>query len=208
MKRNLMIVVLLSAMFVAAGAFGIRPGKANASPVAPKRNSATAGLQDFNDADVQRAELGLSLSPVPLGQIGFGRSRILVGLGSYLVITSGCNDCHTNPSYLPGNDPFMGQPEKINAAGFLAGGMQFGPFTSRNLTPDPTEGNLPAGLTLDEFIHVMRTGEDLDKVHPQFGPLLQVMPWPAYGKKTDLDLEAIWNYLLHIPHVDTPKPTT
>ncbi len=200
MKRNLMIVIVLSVMFLAGAAMATRPTNGAAS--------SAAGVQEFDQNDVERASLGLALSPVPLGQIGIGRSRLLVGLGSYLVNTSGCNDCHTNPSYVKGGDPFMGQPEQINTAGFLAGGMQFGPFTSRNLTPDPNEGNLPAGLTLDQFIHVMRTGEDLDKLHPQMGPLLQVMPWPTFGKKTDLDLEAIYNYLLHIPHVDTPKPTT
>jgi hypothetical protein len=36
-------------------------------------------------------------------------------------------------------------------------GNQFGPFTSANLTPNGAW--LPAGLTLEEFIHLMRTGE-------------------------------------------------
>ena len=53
-------------------------------------------------------------------------------------------------NYEEGGDPFLGQPEQIYAAGYLAGGRPFGPFTSRNLTPN---GNgLPAGLTLDIFI--------------------------------------------------------
>ena len=199
MKRNLMIVALLSAVFVAAASVATRPTRGIV------KAAAATGIDDFDAADIERAELGLSLSPVPLTQIGIGRGRILVGLGSYLVNTGGCNDCHTNPSYIKGGDPFMGQPEQINTAGYLGGGTMFGPFTSRNLTPDPKEGNLPAGLTLEEFIHTLRTGVDPDNAHPQMGPLLQVMPWPVIGKHTDLDLEAMYNYLLHIPPVDLPR---
>jgi hypothetical protein len=198
LKRNLMIVVLLSVLFVVGTATVTKSSSAGRA----------AQNQGFSDSQIEQAEIGLALSPVPLSQIGIGRGRILVGLGSYLVNTGGCNDCHTNPSYLDGHDPFKGQPEQINAAGFLGGGQTFGPFTSRNLTPDPDEGNLPAGLTLDQFVLVIRTGIDLDKAHPQMGPLLQVMPWPTFGKKTDQELEAIYAYLLHIPHVETAKPKT
>ena len=93
------------------------------------------------------------------------------------------------------------QPEQINTAGYLAGGTQFGPFTSRNITPD--EDGLPAGLTWPEFKRVIRTGHDPDNAHPQFGPLLQVMPWPVYRHMTDRDLQAIYEYLRSIPSIDT-----
>lgn len=147
---------------------------------------------------------GLAISPVPLNLAG--KNRIQVGWGSYLVnAVGGCADCHTRPSYLEGGDPFRGQPERANAAQFLAGNRTFGPFTSRNLTPDPTEGNLPAGLTLSEFVQVMRTGQDLENAHPQFGPLLQVMPWPVYSKMSDRDLNAIYAYLSAVPAA-TPGP--
>jgi hypothetical protein len=199
MKRNLMIVALLTAVFVAGATVATRSTSGKISAVA------TAGIQDFDPSDIERAELGLTIAPVPLGQVGIGRGRLLVGLGSYLVDVGGCNDCHTNPSYKDGGNPFMGQPEQVNTAGYLGGGMMFGPFTSRNLTPDPKEGNLPAGLTLEDFIKTLRTGKDPDNAHPQMGPLLQVMPWPNYGKMTDRDLEAIYNYLLHIPSVDLPR---
>jgi len=204
-----MLVVLLSAVFLAGAALVMRPISGAASSIATKNLASTkAGIDDFTSSEIEQAEIGLALSPVPLAQVGIGRGRILVGLGSYLVNTGGCNDCHTNPPYLDGHDPFKGQPEQINAAGFLGGGQEFGPFTSRNLTPDPDEGNLPAGLTLDQFKLVIRTGIDLDKAHPLLGPLLQVMPWPVFGKKTDQELEAIYAYLGHIPHVETAKPKT
>lgn len=143
-----------------------------------------------------RIKRGFEISPVPLNLKG--KNRGLVGLGSYIVNTGGCNDCHTNPSYLPGGDPFAGEPEAINAARYLAGGQHFGPFVSANLTPDAT--GRPAGLTLQEFISLMRTGHDPDAAP---GALLQVMPWPAFGKKVDADLKAIYEYLRAIPSIST-----
>ena len=53
-----------------------------------------------------------------------------------------------------------------------------------SLTPDAS--GRPAGLTFAEFKRLMRTGID-----PEDGHLLQVMPWPVFGKKTDRDLRAI-----------------
>jgi hypothetical protein len=90
---------------------------------------------------------------------GKGKNRALVSLGSYIVNTGGCNDCHTNPPCAEGGDPFQGQKEQ-NTAGYLAGGQHFGPFISANITPDAT--GRPAGLTLDEFMTLMRTGHDPD----------------------------------------------
>jgi hypothetical protein len=51
------------------------------------------------------------------------------------------------------------------------------------------------GLTLQEFIDLMRTGQDPDDP----SRILQVMPWPYYGKMTDLDLRAIYEYLRAVP---------
>jgi hypothetical protein len=48
----------------------------------------------------------------------------------------------------------------------------------------------------------MRHGTDFDHSHPQFGPLLQVMPWPVYVNMTEQDLRAIYEYLSVIPHVE------
>jgi hypothetical protein len=141
---------------------------------------------------------GLNIAPVPLDLSQ--TNRALVGLGSYLVnAQGGCNDCHTVPSYAEGGNPFLGQPTVVNANGYLAGGAEFGPFTSRNLTP--CQDGKPAGLTLDEFVRVMRTGVDLkdDILPPGNTPLLQVMPWPVYGLMTYCELRAIYTYLQAIP---------
>ena len=43
------------------------------------------------------------------------------------------------------------------------------------------------------------TGFDFDHLHPQFGPLLQVMPWPVYQSMTTSDIKAIYTYLQSIP---------
>lgn len=149
---------------------------------------------------------GFAIAPVKLDVSG--KSLAMVGLGSYLVNASGgCNDCHTHPSFAAGGDPFMGQKAVVNARQYLSGGTQFGPFTSRNLTPDPAKDNAPAGLTLEEFTAVMRTGFDGKMKHPQMGPLLQVMPWPAYTNMTDNDLQSIYEYLRAIPTLpDNPNP--
>lgn len=157
----------------------------------------------LQNPDTLRIQKGLALAPVPLNMTG--RDPNVVGLGSYLVnAAGGCNDCHTSPDYADGGDPYQGQPKKINAANYLAGGAKFGPFTSRNITPDKTTG-LPANLTFDVFLKTLRTGVDPDKAHPQLGPLLQVMPWPVYGSLSDSDLAAIYYFLASIPHAD-PLP--
>lgn len=124
-----------------------------------------------------------------------GKNRALVGLGSYIVNTSGCIDCHSHPSYLPGGDPFQGQGEIINATEYLSGGRTFGPeITAPNLTPD--HAGKPAGLTRREFIETLRSGHN---PKDPAGQILQVMPWPTFGKKTETDLAAMYEYLRAIP---------
>ena len=52
----------------------------------------------------------------------------------------------------------------------------------------------------------MRKGTDLKNRHPQISPLLQVMPWPVYGKMSTLELMAIHEYLKAIPSLPTTVP--
>jgi len=166
-----------------------------ASPTAHMPQPLAPVTADNDESIIQR---GFDLAPVPLDLKG--KNRALVGLGSYIVNTGGCNDCHTNPSYLAGGDPFAGEAEQINVTCYLSGGADFGIVRSRNLTPN--SHGLPAGLTLEEFIHVLRTGEDIKSPgDPAFDHgLLQVMPWPVFGKKSDRDLTAVYEYLRSIPH--------
>ena len=144
-----------------------------------------------------RISRGAEIAPVPLNMDGLNPA--LVREGSYIVNAQGaCNDCHTVPSFAPGGDPFVGQPEQINTACYLAGGGAFGPFISRNLT-------LSARIrTIEQFKDIMRNGTDYRQ--PADGtPLLQVMPWPLYGKMSDRELEAIYEYLRAIPLI-SPRP--
>lgn len=146
--------------------------------------------EDGNDTERERIEKGLTLSPVPLNLDG--KDRDLVGLGSYIVnAQAACNDCHTNPPFVPGGDPFKGEPEQINSEHFLAGGTSFGPIVAPNLTPDGS--GRPAGADFEEFERYMRTGREED------GRILQVMPWPIYRHMSDRELRAIYEYLRAIP---------
>lgn len=165
-------------------------------------SAASIARADDDHRSESRIKRGFEIVPAGVQLNLQGKNRALVGLGSYIVNTNGCNDCHTHPSYLPNGDPFMGLPEMINFQQYLTGGRQFGPFTSANLTPDAS--GKPAGLTLQQFITTLRTGHS-PKDPP--GTILQVMPWPVYGKKTDRDLTAIYEYLRALPSLpDNPNP--
>jgi hypothetical protein len=157
-----------------------------------------AGGDDESESRIKR---GFEIAPVKLNLVG--KNRALVGLGSYLVNASGdCNGCHSGPSgeYAQGGDPFQGEPEMINQSAYLAGGNPlFGPFfIPRNLTPDKT-GRPEGGASFEEFYAIIKTGIDPDHAHPQFGPYLQVMPWPTFRHMSDHDIRAIYEYLSAIP---------
>lgn len=198
MKRKLLVVAGVMPAMLMAGALVLAPsGRAQNSSAAQASTDDRGGGHD-DDGDNSRVQQGFAIAPVPLDL--HGKNRALVGLGSYLVnAVGGCNDCHTNPSYADGGDPFMGQPKVVNAAGYLAGGQHFGPFVSRNITPDAN--GLPAGLTWTQFRTEFRTGKDFDckPGDPPPCPLLQVMPWPTYQSMTERDLRAIYEYLRAIP---------
>ena len=200
--------------------------------VAPLANadSADSMHEGSRDNDEARIRVGFEIAPVPLNLRG--RDRALVGLGSYLVNSAaGCNDCHTASAaaeYSVGGNPyFKGNPPKVvNPSVYLGGGRNFGSLipgtpeiVSRNLTPDKT--GLPAGgRSFQEFLQIMRTGVDLDHLHPNCsatintncfpagqpfnGDLLQVMPWPIFQSFTEHDLRAIYEYLRTVPCISGP----
>jgi len=157
-------------------------------------------------SEIEQILRGFEIAPVKLNLAG--KDWALVGLGSYIVNTTGCNDCHTHPNWAAGGNPFMGQLEQINTAQYLTGGRQFttpaGMFTSANITPD--KNDRPAGLTLAGFLEVMHYGHD-PRDPP--GDLLQVMSWPLYRYKTERELHAIYEYLRAIPSLpnnNSPGP--
>jgi hypothetical protein len=179
-----------------------------------------------SDSTDSRVRRGLEIAPVPLNLAG--KDRGLVGLGSYLVnITSGCDDCHTaspETQFAPGGNPYFGQPMVVNQSTYLGGGRDFGPLipgtphiVSRNLTPDKT-GKPVGGRSFAEFREIVRTGVDLDHLHPPCsstittgclpkpfdGNLLQIMPWPSFRFFSDHELRAIYEYLSAIPCIEGP----
>ena len=88
------------------------------------------------DSDQMRIQRGFKIAPVPLNLDG--KDVNLVGLGSYIVNTSGCMDCHTWPNWALGGNPFLGEPERINTAVYLSGGrplLNQPGVKSRNITP-------------------------------------------------------------------------
>ena len=184
---------------------------------------------DVGEGD-SRIQQGFAIAPVHLNLDG--KNLALVGLGSYIVnATVPCNECHgagpANSQYVTGGNPYMGQPKMINQATYLGGGRDFGPVVpgspsahiiSRNLTPDKT-GLPEGGRSFADFVQIMRTGVDLDNLHPTCPPgvvnsgcipapfrgeLLQVMPWPGLQNLTDHDLRAIYEYLSAVPCVAGP----
>lgn len=148
--------------------------------------------EESNDESNQ-IRIGLAIAPTRLNL--HGKDIRKVGLGSYIVnAQSACADCHSCPTYAAGHNPYLGQPKQFNNTNYLAGGTPFGPFTSANITPDAT--GKPAGLTSEEFLHVIHTGQDPDGS----GRLLQVMPWPTFQDMSDDHLRAVYEYLRAIPH--------
>jgi len=154
--------------------------------------------------EIEQILRGFEIAPVKLNLKG--KDWALVGLGSYLVNTTGCNDCHTHPNWADGHNPYLpNQTEQINTAEYMSGGRVFGPVAtpiaiSANITPD--KNGLPAGLTWLGFREVMRTGHDPNDPP---GDILQIMPWPLYRWKTDRDLQAMYEYLRAIPHLKNNK---
>ena len=194
MKRAVLSTLLLAGLVLGVMLIGTPRGR--------------AGDKDKDDNDESRIKRGFEIAPVhPLNLRG--KNRELVGLGSYIVnAVADCNGCHyatrsDSSPYLVGGDPYQGQPKQVDPAGYLAGGTPlFGPFfLPRNLTPDKT-GRPEGGASFEEFRGIMRTGIDPDRAHPQFGPFLQVMPWPAFQDMTDHDLRAIYEYLSAIPCIE------
>jgi hypothetical protein len=189
--------------------------------------SSSVFAQTTLDPETQAKILkGFQSAPVSLNMTG--RDATLVGLGSYIVNNVGeCNGCHSagpQTEFVAGGSPAFGQKAKTNPATYLGGGRDFGQFPaagpfpniiSRNLTPDKS-GMPVGGMTLAVFTNLIRTGVDIDVIHPSckgapngtclpapfVGELLQIMPWSAYAGMTDRDLASIYEYLAAIPCVE------
>src|SRR5579863_360419 len=149
-----------------------------------------ARAQGNSGDDESKIQQGFAIAPVPLNLAG--KNRALVGMGSYLVNAVGdCNGCHTsggppNFNYAANHNPYFQSqlPTMPDPAHYLAGGADFGPalpfnippslaygnyvgpdMVARNLTPDKN-GIPEGGMTLAQFRLILRTGIDIDHIHP------------------------------------------
>lgn len=107
--------------------------------------------------------------------------------GKHLVMAvANCNECHTKRNEI---GDYVGQP--------LAGGTVFEEggkptLISPNLTPHPS-GRI-YGWNQETFIHRFRLGKLIPYSH---------MPWESFGRMTDDELRAIYNYLKTLEPVNT-----
>ncbi|MDQ3174940.1 MAG: hypothetical protein M3Q91_14755 [Acidobacteriota bacterium] len=118
MKRQLMLFAMLAlaGLVVLLLSPSVMPASSSIDMTVISQNDDD---DDGNGIPENIIRRGFAIAPVPLDLRH--RNRALVGLGSYIVnAPGGCNGCHTNPSFLPGHDPFMGEPEHRNTSTPLA----------------------------------------------------------------------------------------
>lgn len=226
--------VVTALVLVAALALAIHLGHSRA-------NAQNGFGNDNNGAQDEKLAIQIGYTVVPPGikLNTAGLDADLVGLGSYIVnVTGDCNGCHSAgpPSeFLPNGNPYTRQAPngpysgvaQENPATYLGGGRDFGGFPtpvsplhiiSRNLTPDAS--GKPEGHTLDEFATILRTGVDMDQLHPNCtgaptanctpfpfdGSKLLVMRWPAFRHMTDRQIAAVYEYLSAVPCIQGADP--
>jgi hypothetical protein len=140
--------------------------------------------------------------------------------GRYLLMTTGCHDCHTPYKMGPhGPEPDMsrqlsghpasmklGAPPKLEGGWLWAGSATNTAFAGPwgisyaiNLTPDAT------GLrewTEEMFVQAMKTGK-----HAGAGrPILPPMPWRPLSHMSDNDLRSIFAALRQVPAMSNVVP--
>lgn len=155
------------------------------------------------------------------------RSEDVLARGEYLVTILGCDDCHTpkkmvdgqpmpdmtlrlsghpegapHPTWTPRDVMerhalFLGDPNMTAWAG--PWGVSFSP----NITPDEETGI--GEWTEEAFVQGLRTGKHQGQ--PNGRPILPPMPWQGYGKLTDGDMHAIWEYLRTVDAVSNTVPS-
>lgn len=151
-------------------------------------------------------------------------SKKLVERGKLLVVSSGCNDCHTPWVFDPelgvpapdwtrmlsghpegGPDP-QGElgPGDIALIGptFTSFKLPFGITYSMNLTPDFDTGT--GSWTEKMFLDVFRKGRHLGG---DGRPVYPPMPWEFIRYRSDADLKAMFAYLRSIPPLRNLPPT-
>jgi mono/diheme cytochrome c family protein len=141
--------------------------------------------------------------------------------GKYLVMSMGCNDCHT-PLKMGDNGPepdmtrlLSGHPAEMTlppppspsgpwvasaSATFTAWSGPWGISYTANLTPDKETGL--GSWTAQQFVDTIRNG----RVQGHGRQLLPPMPWPAYKNLNDADLKAMFAFLQTITPIKNKVP--
>jgi hypothetical protein len=147
--------------------------------------------------------------------------------GKYLVVITGCHDCHTPKIEGPGGKPMLdekrllaGHPETAPFPSWTPGDMKqrsamaltnpmltawagpWGVSFAINLTPDKETGI--AEWSEENFIQAMRTGKHQGQ--PNGRDILPPMPWEDFKAMTDDDLKAVFAYLRSITPVKNLVP--
>lgn len=129
-----------------------------------------------------------------LDSISDPKTRALAERGKYIVMTTGCVDCHAPPG-----------PTGPDFARYMAGGLKgsykgHGMFVSANLTSDRQTG---LGRRSDEdVLRVLRSGVGADGRQLWY----RDMPWAWFANWTEEDRRAVLTYLRQIPPVAHKVP--
>ena len=109
-----------------------------------------------------------------------------VAAGRYLILTGGCNDCHT-PNY-PQTGGRVPESEwlKGNGTGFMG---PWGTTYPHNLR------RTVAGMTEDAWVEMLNTREGLPP-----------MPWPSVRAMAETDKRAVYRYIKSLPLDGDPAP--
>lgn len=164
------------------------------------------------------ALVGDTRAPAPSPEV---ERKERVARGEHLVLTAGCNDCHT-PLKMGKNGPepdmtrmLSGHPESMKlppaptatmpwlvaaAATNTAWAGPWGVSFTANLTPDKETGL--GAWSEQEFVRALKTGRH----HGLGRPILPPMPIPAYRNFSEEELAAIFAYLGTIPALKNQVP--
>jgi len=131
---------------------------------------------------------------VPLDTIADPSQRAIAERGRYIVMVSGCADCHSTPG------PEGPKPDMYLAGGMKVGVQGAGAAVSRNLTSDLETG---LGRLKDEEIQrVLRSGVFRDGRRMNH----RQMPWNIFANWTEEDRHAVVMYLRQVKPINHKIP--
>jgi hypothetical protein len=133
-------------------------------------------------------------APRPVGSVSAPAREATAKYGEYLAAIGGCRACHT-----------PGEGRGLNENMAFAGGRIFrtplGTVTSTNITPDPETG---IGSWTEDYFKQRFTIQRI-YVHtgaPKVGPeRFTLMPWLGLSQMDDVDLAALYRFLLKQPAI-------